>query len=505
MKHDFHFSLKLGSHLSLTELNQASMLLSKAYTRWQNNPKNTAPMATDTSPEVYAGMLSSNQREVILYYEAENIRGVFVHSMSPFYDQYPLRKLSYLAAFPRERGFENLKQTFVRYSAFVSSLGEDVIITSDLDQTTLNALLEAAGFREITDRNETYYLLSQLLFRKVFKAARVADDFVVDEIIVCDGKAIRRDKKLLRLQTSTMDFYDVYRRQQYNRLLRAVPERNFELLAQGMHHGHEGVFFISDFTSTITRPPDPNQENDLKQFLFGEDGGRHIEQFIDSGENCIYLLPDSEQELSAMARATELRPGFFDFLCYCYKILGSFFVATGVTPFEARSALDRPLHRNVGLRYLDMMEGLLTPDVEILPHKTRTFPDGKKRTAFRYSGPYIDLSRGRFELRKDRMISDILALRRANKAPVIYIGMRVIEGLELFKLWDESRAKRMPTLVLDIGGSISDWVGGTILRKQEQENPYFSVVPIRDFYQVPVMLEHLGLKTEQNIELRFSS
>lgn len=501
---DFHFSLKLGSHLSLDELNRAAELLSEAYTRWQNNPKNTAPMGTDTSPEVYARMLASNQREVILYHEAGSLRGVFVHSMSPLYDQYPLRKLSYLAMFPRERGFENLKQAFVRYSAFVAGLGEDVIVTSDLDQATLNALLESAGFREITDRNETYYLLSQLLFRKVFKAARVADDFVVDEIIVCDGKAIRRDKKLLRLQTSEMDFYEVYRKQQYNRLLRAVPERNFELLAQAMRHSHEGVFFISDFTSTITRPPETNRVNDLKQFLFGEARGGSIEDYIAPEEKCIYLLPESEQELAAMARATELRAGFFDFLCYCYKILGSFFVATGVTPFEARAALDRPLHDKVSLRYLDMMEGLLTPDVEILPHRTRMFPDGHKRTAFRYSGPYIDLSRGRFELRKDRMIADILALRRADKAPVIYIGMQVVEGLELHKLWEESRARCMPTLVLDLGGAISDWVGEAILRKQERENPYFSVVPIRDFYQVPVMLEYLGLQTEQDIELRFS-
>ncbi len=213
-------------------------------------------------------------------------------------------------------------------------------------------------------------------------------------------------------------------------------------------------------------------------------------------------LTRDEEALTALSVNMELRAGFFDFLCYCFKILGSFFVATGVSPQEARGALERQLHPHVGLRYIDMVEGLLTPQVSALPGKTRTSEDGTTRTAFSYSGPYIDLSKGRFELRKDRMILDILELRRSRKAPVIYIGKQIMEGLELLALYEESWKRKMPTLVLDLEGSISDWIGERIFRRETEPNPYFSVAPIRDFYQVPVMLEHLGLRSEQDIELR---
>ena len=92
----FHFTVRMGANLSNQELQAAADLLSKSYSAWQNNPKNLNPVKTDTSPEVYIPMMRKLSHEVILYYEANTLAGVFVHSLSPQYDQYPLRKLSYL-------------------------------------------------------------------------------------------------------------------------------------------------------------------------------------------------------------------------------------------------------------------------------------------------------------------------------------------------------------------------------------------------------------------------
>jgi len=170
---DYHFKVMLGLHLPAEDLNDAADLLSRAYTRWQDSPRNIDPVKTDTSPEVYARMMRKSTHEVVLYYEGDQLCGVFVHSVSPQYDQYPLRKLSYLGAFPTERGYEPLKTVFGRYGAFVGEQAEDVVIASDLTQDTLNSLLEHAGFREMVSRNETYFLLSHLLRRQVLAFQQV--------------------------------------------------------------------------------------------------------------------------------------------------------------------------------------------------------------------------------------------------------------------------------------------------------------------------------------------
>ncbi|THB70581.1 MAG: hypothetical protein D6E12_02705, partial [Desulfovibrio sp.] len=351
-----HFTHMLGARLSSQELEQAAQLLSFAYTRWQQSPKNTNPIETDTSPEVYSSLMTRGGREVILYYEGDTLCGVFVHSMTPDYDQFPLRKLSYVAARPVDKGFEALKTAFKRYADHVRAQGEDVVITTDLDQTTLNDLLTEAGFTECTDRNETYYILSRRLFRPIFAQVKVANDFVVDEIIHCAGKNIRRNKKLFKLQTSAMDFFAIYRRQQESRLTRSVPEENRRLLEQGFAKFQEGVFFLSDFTNTLTDTDKLRGGYSSQKAFLGKEGTDICaagNDLVDQERGLLFLLPGSGAEMRSQAETSVLRPGFFDFLTFVFKILGSFIFLTDAPKPEIMAVLERFPHPQLNLRYLD--------------------------------------------------------------------------------------------------------------------------------------------------------
>lgn len=368
------FVIKLGPNLERSELRAAADLLSESYSRWQTNPKNTCPVQTDTSPVVYSRLMRRASHEVILYYDDDRLAGVFVHSLSPQYDQYPLRKLSYLGVSPTERGYGPLKEIFCRYAGFVVEQGEDVVIASDLDQTTLNSLLAEAGFREIIDRNETFFLLSQLLRRRLFAFQKVKNDFVIDQIITLDGKAVRRAKKLFRLQTTA-------------------------------------------------------------------------------------------------------------------------FIASAATPQQIRFALERFLGPNLPLRYLDLVEKIYAPEVEILPERTRELSDGTLRTAYRYGGPYLALEQG-YRIRKDQMIRDILTSRGESEAPVVYLGSNMGDAQAVATLFQESRARRLPVVVFDFGNELTAWAADTLWADPPETNPWFTIVSVRDFYQIPVILEKMGLDLE---------
>lgn len=309
---DYSFTLSLGTHLSEQELNEAAELLSASYTRWQNNPKNLNPVKTDTSPAVYARMMRKGIREIVLYREQDTLCGVFCHSLSPQFDQYPLRKLSYVAVAPRERGFEALKAAFRRYAEFVAGQDEDVVVTTDLDQSTLNSLIEDAGFRECEDRSETYYILGQLLSRKLISSQKVAGDFVVDEIIKCDGKAIRRCKKLYVLQNTPFNFYELYRSQQVRRLERSIPEAGRRLLAEALAHPDEGIFFVCGYNGAVTNPDEARGGFDSKTAVLGADWRRLMPEILDGGEGLAYLAPEGLCELAAIGARTVPRSGFFD-------------------------------------------------------------------------------------------------------------------------------------------------------------------------------------------------
>ncbi len=495
----YRFKHCLGINLSSTELETAAALLSWGYTKWQNNPANSNPVTTDTSPAVYASMLHRGIREALLYYEADDeLRGVFVHSMSPFYDQYPLRKLSYAAVRPTQRGWEPLKAVFVRYGDYMRSLGEDVIITSDLDQQTLNSLLDMAGFREVRDRNETYYLLSQLMFRQVFSAHLLASDFVVDEIIVLDGKAIRRNKKVLKLDTMGIDFYDVYCRQQRSRVERALPEENRELLRRGFERAQEGVFLAVDYVGGVAHEDGGAV---LARKIFG-----HVEEVlpaetVDREAGVGFLLPGNMDDLRDTVEQPGFRTGFFDFLCYSFKILGSLFVLSGLPAAVVREALAHYLHPRVPLRHIDLVEGVLAPEAQVVPEDVRTFSDGVPRTAWRLTGPYAVLDEAGYHADTGRMLETVLDLKAESGAPLVCVGLA--PGAAVERLATMAAERRQSVLAFDFGNALAAWAGRE--RAAGRVNEYFGVVPVRDYYQVPVMLEHLGLKPGLGIELDFTT
>ena len=502
---DYHFNLMLGTHLSAGELNDAAALLSRAYSRWQADPHNINPVDTDTSPEVYARMMRQSTREVILYYEGEQLCGVFVHALSPQYDQYPLRKLSYLSVSPTERGYEPLKTIFSRYAAFVSEQAEDVVIASDLDQATLNSLLEHAGFREVVDRNETYFLLSHLLRRQVLTFQKVKGDFVVDEIITLDGKAIRRAKRLYKLQTSPYDSYAIYYQQQVKRVQRSIPPQNLALLREALRHPEQGIYFISGFDGTITLEDEAQGGFNLPRAMMGKHIERVLPEIIDGKESLVYLLPGSEEELHTIADKIVLRPGFFDFLCFCFKILGSFFVTSAATPYQVSLALERPLAPTIPLRYLDLIEKVLTPEVQLLPGDLKPVSDGTLRTAYRLSGPYFALSGGKYCAKKNLMIETVLGCKGDTPTPVVYLGNDLSDAQAVAKLFAESAERRLPVVVFDLGTQLTRWVNEELVGRAPEPNPYFGIVSIRDFYQIPVMLEGMGLKIEAGIDLTMAS
>ncbi|MBM3133926.1 MAG: hypothetical protein FJZ89_01275 [Chloroflexi bacterium] len=498
---DYNFKLVMGTHLAAQELNDAAALLSRAYSRWQTDPRNLNPADTDTSPAVYARTMCKDNREVILYYEGERLCGVFVHALSPQYDQYPLRKLSYLAVFPTEKGYEPLKTAFSRYTAFIREQGEDVIIATDLEQTTLNSLLEYAGCQEVVDRNETYFLLSRLLHRQVLTTQRVRGDFVIDEIIMMDGKAIRRSKKLYKLPTTSYDAYAIYYQQQVKRVQRSMPPQNLALLGAALRYPEQGIYFLSDFDGTMTLEDEAQGGFNAQRAMLG----RHIErvwpEIIDEKRNVVYLLPGSEEELRAIANKIVLRPGFFDFLCFCFKILGSFFVASAATPYQVQFTLERPLAPTVPLRYLDLIEKVLTPEVQLLPGDLKPVSDGTLRTAYRLSGPYFAFRGGKYYAKKDLMIETILGYKGDTSTPVVYLGNDLGDVPAVTKLFGESAQRRLPVVVFDLGTQLTRWVNQELLGSAPEANPYFSIVSVRDFYQIPVMLEGMGLKIEAGIDL----
>lgn len=500
---DYSFTLTLGTHLSEQELTKAAELLSLSYTRWQNNPKNTNPVKTDTSPPVYARMMRKGIREVVLYYEGEVLCGVFCHSLSPQFDQYPLRKLSYLAVTPEEKGFDALKTAFRRYAEFAASQGEDVVITTDLDQGTLNALLESAGFRECEDRNETYFILGQLLFRKLISSQKVAGDFVIDEIIKCDGKAIRRCKKLYVLQNTPFNFYDLYRQQQLKRLSRSIPDANRALLAEALAHPDEGIFFVCGYNGAVTNPDEERGGFDSKLAVLGKGWRELLPEINDPADGLSYLLPASLSEFPAIGSRTVPRLGFFDFLSYCYKILGSFFVASSAPRPEVLAALDRSLHPDLQLKFADLIESVLAPEVLPVPGKSKTLSDGSTRTGFRLAGPFVEQTVMGPHVRMDRMLDSILSLRLANRAPIVYLASELGHGSALTRLAEEAR-KGAVVLVLDFGTDLTRFVNETLKQGDPADTPSLSAVSIRDFYQVPVMLEALGLRTERGIDLNLA-
>jgi len=498
---DYHLKVMLGSHLPAEDLNDAADLLSRAYTRWQASPRNIDPVKTDTSPGVYARMMRKSTHEVILYYEGGQLCGVFVHSVSPQYDQYPLRKLSYLGAFPTERGYEPLKTVFSRYAEFVGQQAEDVVLASDVHQDTLNSLLEHAGFREMVSRNETYFLLSHLLRRQVLAFQQVKGDFVIDQIITLAGKAIRRNKKLYKLQATPFDSYAIYYQQQIKRVQRSIPPQNLALLRDALRHPEQGIYFISGFEGAITLEDEARGGFDSSRAMMGRRIERVLPEIIDGKRSLVYLLPGSEDELRAMADKIVLRPGFFDFLCFCLKVLASFVVASGATPYQVKFALERPLAPTIPLRYIDLVEAVLTPDVELLPDDLKPVSDGTLRTAYRYSGPYVDLSGGQYHVKKDLMIETILGYRGDTPTPVIYLGNDLRDAPAVARLFAESAQHRLPVLVFDFGTQLTRWANEELVGQAPEPNPYFGIVSVLDFYQIPVMLEGMGLEIEAGIDL----
>jgi len=498
---DYHLKVMLGSHLPAEDLNDAADLLSRAYTRWQASPRNIDPVKTDTSPGVYARMMRKSTHEVILYYEGGQLCGVFVHSVSPQYDQYPLRKLSYLGAFPTERGYEPLKTVFSRYAEFVGQQAEDVVLASDVHQDTLNSLLEHAGFREMVSRNETYFLLSHLLRRQVLAFQQVKGDFVIDQIITLAGKAIRRNKKLYKLQATPFDSYAIYYQQQIKRVQRSIPPQNLALLRDALRHPEQGIYFISGFEGAITLEDEARGGFDSSRAMMGRRIERVLPEIIDGKRSLVYLLPGSEDELRAMADKIVLRPGFFDFLCFCLKVLASFVVASGATPYQVKFALERPLAPTIPLRYIDLVEAVLIPDVELLPDDLKPVSDGTLRTAYRYSGPYVDLSGGQYHVKKDLMIETILGYKGDTPTPVIYLGNDLRDAPAVARLFAESAQRRLPVLVFDFGTQLTRWANEELIGKAPEPNPYFGIVSVLDFYQIPVMLEGMGLEIEAGIDL----
>ncbi len=494
----YHFKIVYGPHMAPEELQQAADVISASYTSWQNNPKNTNPVKTDTSPAVYTRIMSNPTHEVILYYDAEELCGVFVHALSPDYDRYPLRKLSYVAAQPRQKGYEALKLIFARYAEFVKAQGEDVLIASDLDQLTLNSLLVQAGFREIVDRDETYFLLSQLLQRKIFSFQKVNSDFVIDQIIRVDGKAVRRDKKLYKLQTTPFDFYQLYREQQTKRVQRCIAPENLALLRRAFSSADGGIFFISSFEGTITNDDAASGGFYSPRAMIGNSVEKMLPEIIAPEKNIIYLLPGSQAELRALADKVKFRPGFYDFLFYCLKVLGSFYVMSAATPFQVRYPLERFLAPGLPLRYADLIEKIITPEVELLEGVQATLSDDLPRTAYRFSGPYVDLSQGSYTARKDLMVEDILKDKTASGSPIVCLCSDMRDRQIVETLYLESYLKSMPVLVFDFGSQVTAWVNKELSATLPGPNQHFSIINIRDFYQIPFMLHEAGLKIDDN-------
>lgn len=455
----YQFISRPGTHLSREELSQAAQILSFAYTKWQENPANTNPLKTDTSPPVYERMMRKGNREVLLYYEGDIMVAVFVHALTPHGEPSPMRKLSFMGAKPLRRGFQPLQTIFTRYGWRLSEQGEDAVITSDLEQRTLNTLLQTAGFREIVDRNETYFILSRLLERKLISTQRVQGDLVIDEIISVNGKSIRRDKKLLRSQNSLADSYEAYRRELLKSLRRSAPGRNLELLRQGFTHADQGIFYLSGYSDSIvirSAKPDASRENNA---------------------------------LEATSQAV-LRPGLFDFLAYVMKSLGSFALLSATPQQEIEAVLDRTLHPDVPLRYRDMLEMIVAPPLSLL-----TGDDTPEAQVFqeRYWRDGL--------LNRAAMAETLLEVRGQSQAPLIYLGGSEREFDGVARLIREAEDREFPLIVFDFGTALSLKIMEELMPDGPQAHPWCSVLHLQDFYQIPILLELMGLAPEMGVEM----
>lgn len=153
------------------------------------------------------------------------------------------------------------------------------------------------------------------------------------------------------------------------------------------------------------------------------------------------------------------------------------------------------------LRYIDLVEAVLTPDVELLPDELKPVSDGTLRTAYRYSGPYIDLSGGQYHVKKGLMIETVLGYKGDTPTPVVYLGSSLRDAPAVAKLFAESAQRRLPVVVFDLGTQLTRWANEELVNQVPEQNRYFGIVSGLDFYQIPVMLEGMGLEIEAGIDL----
>jgi hypothetical protein len=68
-------------------------------------------------------------------------------------------------------------------------------------------------------------------------------------------------------------------------------------------------------------------------------------------------------------------------------------------------------------------------------------------------------------------------------------------------LFAKSAERRLPVVVFDFGTQLTRWANEELADGAPAPNPYFSIVNVRDFYQIPVMMDGMGLKIEAGIDL----
>jgi len=108
----------------------------------------------------------------------------------------------------------------------------------------------------------------------------------------------------------------------------------------------------------------------------------------------------------------------YDFLFYCLKALGSFYIMSAATPFQVRYPLERFSPRACPFGMQTLLK-IITPEVELLEGIQATMSDNLQRTAYRFSGPYVDLSQGAYTVRKDLMVEEILKDKTAAGSPIV--------------------------------------------------------------------------------------
>ncbi|THB66443.1 MAG: hypothetical protein D6E12_10605 [Desulfovibrio sp.] len=212
--------------------------------------------------------------------------------------------------------------------------------------------------------------------------------------------------------------------------------------------------------------------------------------------------------MRAQAETSVLRPGFFDFLTFVFKILGSFIFLTDAPTPEIMAVLERYPHPQLNLRYLDLIERVMAPEAEFTADM-RKGADGLTRHGCRLHGPHVTFGPGGYSTDADAMVEDILALRGESNAPVVFFGCDpgglcgIPDGRGIHKLFEASQAHRIPVLVFDFGFQLSQFAARHLTAGSAQGNPYFSMINIRDYYQAPVMLELLGLRAQWEPDMHF--